>query len=183
MKDPFWDDEWKIVSYVNDEGWQISSCPGLRMKDCFSVQDEGWKIVFFLGSKIFLLLRMTDETFFLLFRMKDELGGGRSCHSRLLYLKMCEMAVMLFSRNYFKTNFFNNFLALYQVPKNTFCVFVFRKFSRQTFSSTFSHSTRCLRTLFEVRILFFFSLLLKTNFFINFFALKHFFKLIFFWLL
>ena len=54
-----------------------------------------------------------------LFRIKNELAHGRSCHARMLFLKMCEMAVVLFSRAYFKTTFFHQFLALYQVTSCT----------------------------------------------------------------
>ena len=56
----------------------------------------------------------------LLRRIKEDLAHGRSCHARMLFLKMCEMAVVLFSRSYFKTTFFHQFLALYQASISVF---------------------------------------------------------------
>ena len=58
-------------------------------------------------------VRLEDRTN-ILHRVKEELARGKSCHSRMLFLKMCEMAVMLFSRTYFKQHFFSELLCLSQ---------------------------------------------------------------------
>ena len=58
-------------------------------------------------------VRLEDRTN-ILHRVKEELARGKSCHSRMLFLKMCEMAVMLFSRSYFKQHFFSELLCLSQ---------------------------------------------------------------------
>merc|ERR1719400_2615882 len=58
-------------------------------------------------------VRLGDRTN-ILHRVKEELARGKSCHSRMLFLKMCEMAVMLFSRSYFKQHFFSELLCLSQ---------------------------------------------------------------------
>ena len=49
-----------------------------------------------------------------MYRIRQELARGGSCHSRMLYLKMCEMAIMLFSKTYFKQYFFSKLLCLSQ---------------------------------------------------------------------
>ena len=49
-----------------------------------------------------------------MFKVKEELAHGKSCHARMLFLKMCEMAIMLFSRTYFKQYFFSELLCLSQ---------------------------------------------------------------------
>merc|ERR1712227_416650 len=47
-------------------------------------------------------------------RIKTEFARGKSSHSRMLFLKMCEMAICLFSKLYFKQNFFSELLCLSQ---------------------------------------------------------------------
>ena len=47
-------------------------------------------------------------------RIKVELAHGKSCHTRMLFLRLCDMAISLFSRNYFKQYFFSEFLCLSQ---------------------------------------------------------------------
>ena len=64
-----------------------------------------------------MILRFTvrlEDRANILHRVKEELARGKSCHSRMLFLKMCEMAVMLFSRTYFKQHFFSELLCLSQ---------------------------------------------------------------------
>ena len=45
-------------------------------------------------------------------RIKMELAGANSCHIRMLYLRLCEMAIALFSKEYFKQNFFSDLVCL-----------------------------------------------------------------------
>ena len=45
-------------------------------------------------------------------RIKMELAGANSCHIRMLYLRLCEMAIALFSKEYFKQNFFSDLICL-----------------------------------------------------------------------
>ena len=45
-------------------------------------------------------------------RVRSDLARGSSCHTRMLFLKLGEMSVMLFSREYFKANFFPELLGL-----------------------------------------------------------------------
>ena len=47
-------------------------------------------------------------------KIKTEFARGKSSHSRMLYLKMCEMAVCLFSKLYFKQSFLSELLTLSQ---------------------------------------------------------------------
>ena len=47
-------------------------------------------------------------------RIREDLGGGKRCHSRMLFLLLCEMAISLFSKQYFKQNFYNDILQLAQ---------------------------------------------------------------------
>ena len=64
-----------------------------------------------------MILRFTvklDDRTNIMYRIKHELARGRSCHSRMLFLKMCEMAIMLFSKAYFKQYFFSELLCLSQ---------------------------------------------------------------------
>ena len=49
-----------------------------------------------------------------MFRIKEELAHGKSCHSRMLFLRLCEMAIMLYSKTYFKNHFFSELLCLSQ---------------------------------------------------------------------
>jgi len=58
-------------------------------------------------------VKMEDRTN-IMFRIKEELAHGKSCHSRMLFLKMCEMAIMLYSKAYFKHYFFSELLCLSQ---------------------------------------------------------------------
>eukprot|EP00092_Neocalanus_flemingeri_P006565 GFUD01007077.1.p1 GENE.GFUD01007077.1~~GFUD01007077.1.p1 ORF type:complete len:1705 (+),score=246.70 GFUD01007077.1:246-5117(+) len=66
---------------------------------------------------LLVILRFTvklDDRTNIMYRIKHELARGRSCHSRMLFLKMCEMAIMLFSKAYFKQHFFSELLCLSQ---------------------------------------------------------------------
>ena len=45
-------------------------------------------------------------------RIKKELARANSCHIRMLYLRLCEMAIALFSKEYFKQNFFGDLVSL-----------------------------------------------------------------------
>jgi len=66
---------------------------------------------------LLVILRFTvklDDRTNIMYRIKHELARGRSCHSRMLFLKMCEMAIMLFSKAYFKQYFFSELLCLSQ---------------------------------------------------------------------
>jgi len=68
---------------------------------------------------LLVILRFTvklEDRVYIITKIKDELANGRSCHSRMLFLKMCEMAIMLFSRSYFKLNFFMDLLFLSKDP-------------------------------------------------------------------
>ena len=47
-------------------------------------------------------------------RIRQDLGGGKSCRTRMLFLLLCEMAISLFSKQYFKQNFFTEILLLAQ---------------------------------------------------------------------
>jgi len=66
---------------------------------------------------LLVILRFTvklEDRTNIMYRIKHELARGRSCHSRMLFLKMCEMAIMLFSKTYFKQYFFSELLCLSQ---------------------------------------------------------------------
>jgi len=66
---------------------------------------------------ILVILRFTvkiEDRTNIMFRIKQELAHGKSCHSRMLFLKMCEMAIMLYSKTYFKHHFFSELLCLSQ---------------------------------------------------------------------
>ena len=54
----------------------------------------------------------TDDRSNIMHRIKDELALGNSCRTRILFLKLCDMSISLFSKNYFKHNFFSDFLHL-----------------------------------------------------------------------
>ena len=45
-------------------------------------------------------------------RIKMELARANSCHIRMLYLRLCEMAIALFSKEYFKQHFFGDLVSL-----------------------------------------------------------------------
>ena len=47
-------------------------------------------------------------------KIKTEFARGKSSHSRMLFLKICEMAICLFSKVYFKQNFYSELLCLSQ---------------------------------------------------------------------
>lgn len=47
-------------------------------------------------------------------RIRKDLGGGKSCRTRMLYLLLSEMAISLFSKQYFKLHFYNDILLLAQ---------------------------------------------------------------------
>ena len=46
----------------------------------------------------------------ILHQIQEELASGKSCHTRMLYLKLCDMSMSLFSKSYFKQHFYLNFL-------------------------------------------------------------------------
>ena len=45
-------------------------------------------------------------------RIHADMAGAKSCRTRMMYIHLCDMAISLFSKTYFKSNFFNNFLSL-----------------------------------------------------------------------
>ena len=47
-------------------------------------------------------------------RIRKDLGGGKSCRTRMLFLLLCEMAISLFSKQYFKLHFYTDILLLAQ---------------------------------------------------------------------
>ena len=47
-------------------------------------------------------------------RIRKDLGGGKSCRTRMLDLLLSEMAISLFSKQYFKLHFYNDILLLAQ---------------------------------------------------------------------
>ena len=51
-----------------------------------------------------------------LHRIKEEISLAKSCHIRMLFLKLCDMSISLFSKQYFKENFFTDFLHLASDP-------------------------------------------------------------------
>ena len=53
-----------------------------------------------------------DDRTHIHYRVRDELARGNSCHIRILYLRLCEMAMALFSKEYFKQQFFNDLISL-----------------------------------------------------------------------
>ena len=62
-----------------------------------------------------MILRFTvkqEERSSIIQKIKTEFARGKSCHSRMLFLKMCEMSLCLFSKLYFKTHLFSEFLCL-----------------------------------------------------------------------
>ena len=66
---------------------------------------------------LLVILRFTvkqEERNSIIQKIKAEFARGKSCHSRMLFLKMCEMSLCLFSKLYFKTHLFSEFLCLGQ---------------------------------------------------------------------
>ena len=64
---------------------------------------------------LLVILRFTiksDDRANIMRRVRSDLARGSSCHTRMLFLKLGEMSVMLFSREYFKANFFPELLGL-----------------------------------------------------------------------
>ena len=64
---------------------------------------------------LLVILRFTvkqEERSSIIQKIKTEFARGKSCHSRMLFLKMCEMSLCLFSKLYFKTHLFSEFLCL-----------------------------------------------------------------------
>ncbi|XP_023226349.1 serine/threonine-protein phosphatase 4 regulatory subunit 4-like [Centruroides sculpturatus] len=49
-------------------------------------------------------------------RLIDELCQGRSCHSRMLFIRVCELVMELFSKSFFKQYFFRPLLKLAEDP-------------------------------------------------------------------
>ncbi|TRY77320.1 hypothetical protein TCAL_11644 [Tigriopus californicus] len=58
-------------------------------------------------------IKMEDRTH-IMYRIKEELAHSKNCHTRMLFLRLCEMSIALFSRNYFKQHFFHKLLCLSQ---------------------------------------------------------------------
>ena len=70
--------------------------------------------IFHINSQIFVY-RFTvknEDRGLIHNRIKMELAGANSCHIRMLYLRLCEMAIALFSKEYFKQNFFSDLVCL-----------------------------------------------------------------------
>ncbi|XP_040574705.1 uncharacterized protein [Lepeophtheirus salmonis] len=68
---------------------------------------------------LLVFLRFTvrsEDRKFILFRMKEELCHGKSCSSRMLFLKVGDMAMTLFSKTYFKLHFFSDMIRLHHDP-------------------------------------------------------------------
>ena len=68
---------------------------------------------------LLVILRFTvkgEDRIKILGRIKEELALAKSCHIRMLYLKLCDMSISLFSKDYFKRNFFVDFLHLASDP-------------------------------------------------------------------
>ena len=64
---------------------------------------------------LLVILRFTirgEDRAAIMRRVSSDLARGASCHTRMLFLKLGEMSIMLFSREYFKANFFHELLAL-----------------------------------------------------------------------
>ena len=64
---------------------------------------------------LLVILRFTvknEDRTKILHRIKEELALAKSCHIRMLFLKLCDMSISLFSKDYFKRNFFLDFLRL-----------------------------------------------------------------------
>jgi serine/threonine-protein phosphatase 4 regulatory subunit 4 len=64
---------------------------------------------------LLVILRFTvksDDRTHIHFRIQEELAGANSCHIRMLYLRLCEMAMALFSKEYFKQQFFGDLISL-----------------------------------------------------------------------
>ena len=54
----------------------------------------------------------SDDRTHIHFRIREELARANSCHIRMLYLRLCEMAIALFSKEYFKQHFFGDLINL-----------------------------------------------------------------------
>ena len=64
---------------------------------------------------LLVILRFTvkvEDRSRIIFRIQQDLANGKSCHTRMLFLRLCEMAISLFSKQYFKRNFFDTMLLL-----------------------------------------------------------------------
>ena len=64
---------------------------------------------------LLVILRFTvkkDDRTQIMHRIKEDLADGKSCHTRMIFLKLCDMSISLFSKNYFKQSFFLSFLQL-----------------------------------------------------------------------
>ena len=72
-----------------------------------------YKIFLYINSLIVYRFTVKNEDRGLIHnRIKMELAGANSCHIRMLYLRLCEMAIALFSKEYFKQNFFSDLVCL-----------------------------------------------------------------------
>ena len=54
----------------------------------------------------------SDDRTHIHFRIREELARANSCHIRMLHLRLCEMAIALFSKEYFKQHFFGDLIGL-----------------------------------------------------------------------
>ena len=64
---------------------------------------------------LLVILRFTvkkDDRCGILHRISKELASAKSCHTRMLFLRLCDMSISLFSKHYFKQHFFKTFLSL-----------------------------------------------------------------------
>ena len=64
---------------------------------------------------LLVILRFTvknEDRSNILRRIKEDLCMAKSCHIRMLFLKLCDMSISLFSKEYFKQHFFLDFLHL-----------------------------------------------------------------------
>ena len=64
---------------------------------------------------LLVILRFTvksEDRAMILQRIKDDTALAKSCHIRMLFLKLCDMSISLFSKDYFKRNFLVDVLQL-----------------------------------------------------------------------
>ena len=64
---------------------------------------------------LLVILRFTvkvEDRSRIIYKIQQELANGKSCHTRMLFLRLCEMAISLFSKQYFKRNLFESMLLL-----------------------------------------------------------------------
>jgi len=80
----------------------------------FTVKEEHRSIVIarLNFSHIMAICNMRLIFSFSHFRICQDLAFAKSCHTRMLYLRLCEMALALFSSQYFKRNFLDAMINL-----------------------------------------------------------------------